>query len=198
MRSLVEGRWMTGLAPPPLFERSHSPPLCGREELDRVLIQVFRATPMSIEQRLVELGISLPEAAAPVASYVPAVEANGLLHISGQISFAEDGSLIKGRLGEDMDIEAGQAAARRCGIMLLAQMKAALGSLDRIERVVKLGVFVNSHGDFTDQPKVANGASELMQQVFGESGRHARSAVGVPVLPLGVAVEVDAVVQVRS
>ena len=88
--------------------------------------------------------------------------------------------------------------ARRCGIMLLAQMKAALGSLDRVERVVKLGVFVNSHGDFTDQPKVANGASELMQEVFGEAGRHARSAVGVPVLPLGVAVEVDAIVAVKS
>ena len=111
---------------------------------------------------------------------------------------AEDGSLIKGRLGENMDLEAGQAAARRCGIMLLAQMKAALGSLDRVERVVKLGVFVNSHGDFTDQPKVANGASELMQDVFGEAGRHARSAVGVPVLPLGVAVEVDAIVQVKA
>jgi enamine deaminase RidA (YjgF/YER057c/UK114 family) len=135
---------------------------------------------MSIDQRLAELGITLPQPAAPVASYVPAVEANGLLHISGQVSFAEDGSLIKGRLGEDMDLEAGQAAARRCGIMLVAQMKAALGSLDRVE------------------PKVANGASELMQDVFGEAGRHARSAVGVPVLPLGVAVEVDAIVAVRA
>ena len=149
---------------------------------------------MSIDQRLAELGIDLPQPAAPVASYVPAVEAKGLLHISGQISFAEDGSLITGRLGEDVDLDAGTAAARRCGIMLLAQMKAALGSLDRVERVVKLGVFVNSAGHFTDQPKVANGASELMQDVFGEAGRHARSAVGVPVLPLGVAVEVDAVV----
>ena len=153
---------------------------------------------MSIDQRLAELGITLPAAAAPVASYVPFVEANGLLHVSGQISFAEDGSLIKGRLGEDMDLEAGQAAARRCGIMLLAQLRNALGSLDRVERIVKLGVFVNSTGDFTDQPKVANGASELMQDVFGEAGRHARSAVGVPVLPLGVAVEVDAVVQIRG
>ena len=152
---------------------------------------------MSIDQRLAELGITLPEAAAPVAAYVPAVEQDGLLHISGQISFAEDGSLIKGRLGEDMDLEAGTAAARRCGVMLLAQIKAALGSLDRIERIVKLGVFVNSAPGFTDQPKVANGASELMQQVFGEPGRHARSAVGVAVLPLGVAVEVDAIVAVR-
>ena len=152
---------------------------------------------MSIDQKLAELGIALPEAAAPVAAYVPAVEIGGLLHISGQISFAEDGSLIKGRLGEDMDVEAGTVAARRCGIMLLAQLKKALGSLDRVERVVKLGVFVNSAPSFTDQPKVANGASELMQQVFGDAGRHARSAVGVTVLPLGVAVEVDAIVAVK-
>ena len=153
---------------------------------------------MSIENRIAELGIALPQPAAPVASYVPAVEHGGLLHISGQISFAEDGSLITGRLGEDMDVEAGTAAARRCGIMLVAQMKAALGSLDRVERVVKLGVFVNSAPGFTDQPKVANGASELMQDVFGDPGRHARSAVGVTVLPLGVAVEVDAIVAVRA
>ena len=153
---------------------------------------------MSIDQRLAELGITVPEAAAPVASYVPAVERDGLLHISGQISFAEDGSLIKGRLGDDVDLDAGIAAARRCGVMLLAQMKAALGSLDRVEKIVKLGVFVNSTPDFVDQPKVANGASELMQDVFGEAGRHARSAVGVAVLPLGVAVEVDAIVAVRA
>ncbi len=125
---------------------------------------------MSIDQRLAELGITLPQPAAPVAAYVPAVEAGGLLHISGQISFAEDGSLIKGRLGEDVDLDGGIAAARRCGIMLLAQIKAALGSLDRVERIVKLGVFVNSAPSFTDQPKVANGASELMQEVFGEAG----------------------------
>ena len=153
---------------------------------------------MSIDQRLEELGITLPQPAAPVASYVPAVEQNGLLHISGQISFNEDGNLILGRLGEDMNLERGIAAARRCGVMLLAQMKAALGSLDRVERIVKLGVFVNSTPSFTDQPKVANGASELMQEVFGEAGRHARSAVGVTVLPLGVAVEVDAIVAVRD
>ena len=153
---------------------------------------------MRIEQRLSELGITLPQAAAPVAAYVPAVEQDGLLHISGQISVAEDGSLITGRLGEDMDLEAGIGAAQRCGIMLLAQMKAALGSLDRVERVVKLGVFVNSAPSFTDQPKVANGASVLMQQVFGDAGRHARSAVGVAVLPLGVAVEVDAIVAAKA
>jgi enamine deaminase RidA (YjgF/YER057c/UK114 family) len=148
-----------------------------------------------IHDRLAELGLTLPQAAAPVASYVPAVEANGLLHISGQVS-QENGQMITGRLGEDLTLEDGIAAARACGIMLLAQIDKAVG-LDRVERIVKLGVFVNSAGSFTDQPKVANGASELMQEVFGEAGRHSRSAVGVPVLPLGVAVEVDAVVAVR-
>lgn len=152
----------------------------------------------SISDRLDELGIELPAPAAPVAAYVPTVEANGLLHISGQVSFAADGALIKGRLGEDMNLEQGRAAAERCGVMLIAQMKAALSSLDRVERVVKLGVFVNSAATFTDQPKVANGASELMERVFGEAGRHARSAVGVPVLPLGAAVEVDAIVAIKA
>jgi enamine deaminase RidA (YjgF/YER057c/UK114 family) len=149
-----------------------------------------------IHERLAELGLTLPQAAAPVASYVPAVESNGLLHISGQISQA-DGQRINGRLGEDLTLEEGIAAARACGIMLLAQIEKAVG-LDRVERIVKLGVFVNSTGDFTDQPKVANGASELMQDVFGEAGRHARSAVGVPALPLGVAVEIDAIVAVKA
>ena len=153
---------------------------------------------MTIEQRIADFGITLPQPAAPVAAYVPAVEIDGMLHISGQISFAEDGSLIKGRLGENLQLDEGIAAARRCGIMLLAQIKAALGSLDRVERVVKLGVFVNSTPDFVDQPKVANGASELMQDVFGDAGKHARSAVGVTVLPLGVAVEVDAIVAVKN
>ncbi len=105
---------------------------------------------------------------------------------------------MTGRLGEDRDTDYGQRAARACGVMLLAQMKAALGSLDRVERIVKLGVFISSAATFTDQPKVANGASELMQDVFGEAGRHARSAVGVPVLPLGAAVEIDAVVAVKA
>ena len=153
---------------------------------------------MSIDQRIAELGITLPQPAAPVAAYVSTVEHGGLLHISGQISFAEDRNLIAGRLGEDLDLDRGVEAARRCGIMLLAQIKAALGSLDRVERIVKLGVFVNSAPSFTDQPRVANGASELMQDVFGESGRHARSAVGVAVLPLGAAVEVDAIVAVKA
>jgi enamine deaminase RidA (YjgF/YER057c/UK114 family) len=152
---------------------------------------------MSIEARLAELGIVLPEPAAPVAAYVPVVVAGGLAHISGQLPFI-GGKLVSGRLGEDVSLEEGNAAARACGLMLLAQAKAALGSLDRVERVVKLGAFVNSAAAFIDQPKVANGASELMVEVFGDAGRHARSAVGVPVLPLGAAVEVDAILSVRA
>lgn len=151
---------------------------------------------MSIEARLVELGITLPEPAAPVAAYVPVVIAGGLAHVSGQLPFV-GGRLVTGRLGEDVSLEDGTAAARACGLMLLAQVRAALGSLDQVTRVVKLGAFVNSTGDFIGQPKVANGASELMAEVFGDAGRHARSAVGVPVLPLGAAVEVDAIFEVR-
>jgi enamine deaminase RidA (YjgF/YER057c/UK114 family) len=148
---------------------------------------------MSIEARLSELGIELPQPAAPVASYVPVVIVGGLAHVSGQLPFI-DGALVTGRLGEDVDLDLGARAARACGLMLLAQLNSALGSLDRVERVVKLGAFVNSAADFTDQPKVANGASDLMVEVFGDKGKHARSAVGVPVLPLGAAVEVDCIV----
>jgi enamine deaminase RidA (YjgF/YER057c/UK114 family) len=149
-----------------------------------------------IDRKLEELGLSLPEAAAPVAAYVPVVEAGGMLHLSGQLPFV-DGQLVTGRLGDGVSLEDGQAAARACGLMIVAQLKKYLGGdLSRVRRIVKLGVFVNSHADFTDQPKVANGASELMVALFGDDGRHARSAVGVPVLPLGAAVEVDAIVQV--
>lgn len=151
---------------------------------------------MTIASRLAELGIVLPQPAAPVAAYVPAVLTGNLLYISGQLPF-EKGEVMVGRLGEDRDVEYGYAAARACGIMLLAQMDRALGGLDRVERIVKLGVFVNSVASFTAQPRIANGASELMEQVFGEAGRHARSAVGVPVLPMGAAVEIDAIVAVR-
>ena len=154
-------------------------------------------TDAEVDAKLAELGLKLPAAAAPVAAYVPVVIAGGLAYVSGQVSFV-DGVLVKGRLGEDVSLEAGVAAAQGCGLMILAQLKAALGSFDRVERIVKLGGFVNSTGDFTDQPKVVNGASELMVAVFGEAGKHARSAVGVPALPLGVAVEVDAIVAVRS
>jgi len=152
---------------------------------------------MSIEARLAELGLVLPEPAAPVAAYVPVVMAGGLAHVSGQLPFM-GGKLVTGRLGEDVSVEDGYAAARACGLMILAQVRAALGSLDRVERVVKLGGFVSSTGGFTDQPKVVNGASELMALVFGDAGKHARSAVGVPVLPLGAAVEVDAILAVKQ
>jgi enamine deaminase RidA (YjgF/YER057c/UK114 family) len=151
---------------------------------------------MSIEAHLSKLGITLPQAAAPVAAYVAAVEIGGFLHISGQLPFL-DGALMTGCIGGDRDADYGAQAARMCGLMLIAQMKAALGSLDRVERIVKLGAFISSTADFTGQPKVANGASELMVEVFGEAGKHARSAVGVPVLPLGAAVEIDAIVAVR-
>ncbi len=150
-----------------------------------------------IDARLAELGITLPDAPAPAANYVPYVLAGDMLFISGQISAGADG-LITGRLGEGMDVAAGAEAARRCGMAILAQARAALdGDLDRIVRVVKLGGFVNSTADFTDQPKVINGCSDLMVEVLGDAGRHARAAVSTPSLPLGVAVEVDAVIQVR-
>ncbi len=151
---------------------------------------------MSIEARLRELGITLPEAAAPVASYQPVVLHGGFAHVSGQLPFIE-GELATGRLGEDVSLDEGMAAARACGLMILAQLKAA-GLLERVERVVKLGAFVSSTTDFIDQPKVANGASDLMAEIFGDKGRHARAAVGVPVLPLGAAVEVDAVIAIAD
>ncbi len=153
------------------------------------------ATDAAIACKLAAMGLQLPEPAAPVAAYVPVVIAGGLAYVSGQLPFV-DGKLVTGRLGANVSIEDGAAAAQACGLMILAQLKAALGSLSRVERVVKLGAFVSSTADFTDQPKVANGASELMAAVFGEAGKHARSAVGVPVLPLGAAVEVDAIVAV--
>lgn len=151
-----------------------------------------------IATKLAELGLTLPAAAAPVAAYVPAVEVGGLLHISGQLPFAADGALMTGRVGEDRDLDYAKAAAECCALMLVAQMHKALGVLHRVERVVKLGVFVNSAPGFTDQAKVANGASELMVALFGEAGKHARSAVGVAVLPLGAVVEIDAIVQVQG
>ncbi|HEX8381736.1 MAG TPA: RidA family protein [Sphingomonas sp.] len=149
-----------------------------------------------IDAKLAELGLVLPQAAAPVAAYVPTVEAGGMLHLSGQLPF-RDGRVVTGRLGENVSLEEGQEAAKLCGLMIAAQVKAALGGFDRVRRIVKLGVFVNSTPDFTDQPKVANGASELMVALFGEAGRHARAAVGVAALPLGAAVEVDAVIELN-
>ncbi|RMF67962.1 MAG: RidA family protein [Alphaproteobacteria bacterium] len=153
---------------------------------------------MDVEARLEELGITLPEPASSVANYVPYVVMGDLLLISGQLPFAE-GRVITGRLGENMSIEEGIAAARACGIGILAQIKAAVeGDWRRVRRIVRLGGFVNSADGFTDQPRVINGASDLMVDVFGEAGRHARAAVGVNTLPLGAAVEVEATVLIRS
>ena len=155
-------------------------------------------TDLTPEAKLSALGIALPAASAPAANYVPTVAIGGLLHISGQIPFGPDGKPMQGRLGETMDTAAGAAMARLCAINVIAQVKAALGDLSRVERVVKLGVFVNSTPDFTEQPEVGNGASVLMVAVFGDRGRHARSAVGVTVLPRGVGVEVDAIFAIKD
>jgi len=152
---------------------------------------------MDITAKLTELGLELPKAAAPVAAYVPVVEHGGLLYVSGQLPF-RDVQVVTGRLGDDMDVAGGQDAAQRVALMLIAQIAQALGGdLSRVERVIKLGVFVNSAPSFTDQAKVANGASDLFETLFGGAGRHARAAVGVAVLPLGAAVEADAIVAVR-
>ncbi|GHD99114.1 endoribonuclease [Defluviimonas sp. 20V17] len=152
----------------------------------------------AIETRLAKLGLTLPDAPAPAANYVPFVRAGNLLHVSGQISQDETG-LITGKIGADLTTEQGAAAARRCALSLLAQVKAACdGDLGRLARVVKLTGFVNSTPDFTDQPKVINGASDLMVEVLGEIGRHARSAVSAGALPLGVAVEIDGVFEITD
>lgn len=151
---------------------------------------------MTIAAKLAELGITLPKAAAPVASYVPVVVHGGFAHVSGQLPFV-DGAVVKGRLGDDVSVADGQAAARACALMIVAQLEAA-GLLEKVERIVKLGAFINCAADFTDQPEVANGASDLMELVFGDAGKHARAAVGVPALPRGAAVEVDAIVALKA
>ncbi|SPJ23076.1 RidA family protein [Palleronia abyssalis] len=146
-----------------------------------------------IETKLAEHGITLPDAPAPAANYVPFVQVGDLLHVSGQISTGPDG-LIRGTLGGPGDVEAGAIAARACAISLLAQVKAACGGdLDRLAQVVKLTAFVASAPGFYDQPKVVNGASDFLVEVLGESGRHARSAVGVAALPMGVMVEIEGI-----
>src|SRR5262249_2129773 len=150
-----------------------------------------------IDKLLVEKKIELPKAASPVANYVPVAIAGNLAFIAGQVTVWNGEFKYLGKLGQDFDVAAGQQAARICGLNILAQLRAALdGDLDRVRRCVKLNVFVNSLADFTDQPKVANGVSDLMVEVFGDAGKHARAAVGVNVLPLNVAVEVDAVFEV--
>jgi enamine deaminase RidA (YjgF/YER057c/UK114 family) len=151
----------------------------------------------TVEQKLAAQGIVLNEPVAPVANYVGFVRTGNLLICSGQICLGADGKLIaKGKLGKEVTVEQGVAAARGCAVNLLAQVKAALGDLDKVTRVVRLGGFVNSTPEFTDGPKVLNGASDLMVAVFGDKGRHARSTVGVASLPADAAVEVEAIFEV--
>ena len=148
-----------------------------------------------IDRKLEELGLTLPTAAAPVATYVPTVEAGGLLHVSGQLPF-RDGKVVTGRLGDDLDVAAGSDAAVLCALMVVAQVKAALGDLSRVARIGKLGVFVNTAPGFGDQPQVAQGAADQMVALFGDAGKHARAAVGVAALPRNAAVEIDAIIEV--
>ena len=151
---------------------------------------------MSIEKKLAEKGITLPTVAAPAANYVPAVVSGKILFISGQVPVLDGKLQYIGKVGKEFNLEEAQACARLVGLNILAQAKAALGSLDRVKRVVKLGGFVNCIDGFADQPKVINGASDLMVEVFGDAGRHARFAVGTNALPMNVAVEIDATMEI--
>lgn len=152
-----------------------------------------------IESRLAERKIELPEAAAPVANYIPYVVAGNLVFVSGQITLENGTVRYQGKVGDDIPLDEAQRAARLCGLNLIAQVKAACdGDLDRVERVVKLGGFVNGAADFVSQPLVINGASDLMVEVFGDAGKHSRSAVGVSSLPFGVAVEIDGIFQIKQ
>ncbi|MHA6345057.1 RidA family protein [Roseivivax sp. CAU 1761] len=150
----------------------------------------------TIDARLTELGLTLPDAPAPAANYVPRVLVGDLLHVSGQISQGPEG-MITGKLGHDLTVEEGAAAARACALSLLAQVRAACdGDLGRLKRVVKLTAFVNSTPEFSDQPKVVNGASDVLVEILGDAGRHARSAVSAASLPFGVAVEIEGIFQI--
>ena len=151
-----------------------------------------------IDERLGELGIKIPEAAAPVANYVGYVRTGNLVFVSGQVPLRDGSFEYQGIVGDDISLEEATSAARLCAINIIAQLKAACdGDLDRVRRIVKLGGFVNAVAGFTDQPQVINGASDLMVEVFGEAGKHARAAVGSGSLPLNVSVEVDAVAEIR-
>lgn len=151
-----------------------------------------------IETRLAELGVSLPDAAAPAANYVPFVKTGNQLFISGQLPMEAGALAVTGKLGGGLDVEAGQRAAKLCAINLLAQAKAATGNLDKVVRLVKIVGFVNSTGDFTDQPKVINGASDFLVDAMGDQGRHARSAVSAASLPFGAAVEIEAIFEITE
>lgn len=152
----------------------------------------------SLETRLAELGVTLPEAAAPAANYVPFVKTGNQLFVSGQLPMEAGAIIISGKLGADVTIDAGQAAARQCAINLLAQARAATGDLAKVVRLVKIVGFVNSTPDFTDQPKVINGASDFLVAAMGDSGRHARSAVSAASLPFGAAVEIEAIFEIEQ
>jgi enamine deaminase RidA (YjgF/YER057c/UK114 family) len=151
----------------------------------------------TVEQKIASLGITLPTPASPIANYVPFVQTGNLLIVSGQLCFGNDGKLVaKGQLGAGVSVEDGQKAGRACAVNLLAQIKAALGDLDKVARVVRLGGFINSAPGFTDGPKIMNGASDLMVEVFGDKGRHARTTVGVSALPADAAIEVEGIFEV--
>jgi enamine deaminase RidA (YjgF/YER057c/UK114 family) len=153
---------------------------------------------VGVEERLAGLGIELPPVPTPIASYVPVVVSGHLAFVAGQVPVSEGKPLATGKLGLDVGTEAGADAARRCALQALAALRQELGSLDRVRRIVRLAVFVASAPGFTDQPKVANGASDLLGDVFGDMGRHARVAVGVAELPLGVPVEVELIAEIES
>ena len=153
---------------------------------------------MQIEAKLKELGLELPPAVKPVANYVPAVRAGNLVFLSGHGPFNEDGTLITGKVGSDLTVEQGYQAARRVGIGLLGSLKATIGDLDKVKQVVKLLGMVNCGPEFADQPKVINGASDFLVEVFGDRGKHARSAVGMIALPLNIAVEIEMIVEIEE
>lgn len=153
---------------------------------------------MEIEAKLKELGITLPKPPGPVAVYVPAVQVGDLLFLSGTTCYVDGEFLYTGRVGEELTLEEGYAAARQTALNLLSVIQATLGDLDRVERVVKLNGYVNSAREFDRQPEVINGASELLEEVFGERGRHARTALGVSALPAHIPVEIELIVQVRA
>ena len=153
---------------------------------------------MKPEEKLKELGIELPTPPTPVANYVPVVQTGNLVFLSGHGPLKDDGTMIVGRVGEDLSLDEGYQAARRVAIALLASLKAATGDLNRVVRIVKLLGMVNSTADFTDQPKVINGASDLLVDVFGDKGKHARSAVGMNVLPGNIPVEIEMIVEIEE
>ena len=154
---------------------------------------------MTIEDKLAEMGVTIPDPKPALGSYVPAVQTGNLVFVSGNLPIQADGSMLNsGKLGEDVSVEEGYAAAKQCAINCLSAAKGIIGDLNNVQQVVKLRVLVNSSPDFTDQPAVANGASDLIVELFGESGKHARAAVGVASLPLGVSVEVELVLEVSG